>query len=39
MNRNKFNDAETDIEPYFLNEWLCKSDFSVCNRRPKWFSG
>jgi hypothetical protein len=28
-NRNYFNDAKTHIEPYFLNEWLYMSDFSV----------
>jgi hypothetical protein len=29
-NRNYFNDAKTNIEPYFLNEWLYMSDFLVC---------
>jgi hypothetical protein len=28
-NRKYCNDAKTHIEPYFLNEWLYMSDFSL----------
>jgi hypothetical protein len=36
-NRNYFKDAKTHIDPYFLNEWLYMSDFSVLDMRKALF--